>query len=267
MSKGQYVLLASALVLFVSLSFMSTRVVDNEKEQVSEDAEMPNETHTELSDEVLREVQNWKEIFYQSTSQASKLEVLEKLLGVYIKSNRFDSAAKYAEHYATDYPSLQTKLKAGDLYYEAFTFAILPKKSEAAGEKAREFYEAVLAEKPDSLNLKVKIGRTLILPQNPMGGIRMILNVLEEDPTNRSALYNLGLLAIQSNQLEKAEGRFKQILELYPEDEEGLFYLGVIYSESQRSADAVKLFDRLEEISENEAILQAVRKYRETMKN
>lgn len=269
MLKGQGLLLGGAIVMFVVLSMMPTGVVDNDKEQVAESPEMEKmqDDHSKLPDEVLKEIGLQREAFYKATDRTAKATALQGLVKPFVSNNKFDSAAKYADLYAIDYPSFESFLKAGDLYYEAFTYAISKEKAGQMAQKAQQHYNKVLEERPDTLDIKVKVGMTLIQPDNPMKGILMIREVLESDPKNRTALMHLGVLSISSGQLKKAEDRFSKMLEYYPDDEEALYYLGTVYAEQGRQEETLKLFNRLEEISENGIILQAVKKYKESIKH
>ena len=54
----------------------------------------------------------------------------------------------------------------------------------------------------------------------PMQGILKYKEVLSIDSNNIEAIYQLGILSIQSNQLEKAAERFKKLILLRPENQE-----------------------------------------------
>ena len=53
-----------------------------------------------------------------------------------------------------------------------------------------------------------------------MAGVQAYKRVLEIDSNNVEALYQLGILSVQSNQLEKAAVRFKKLILLQPENQE-----------------------------------------------
>ncbi|MGB0523493.1 MAG: tetratricopeptide repeat protein [Flammeovirgaceae bacterium] len=267
MSKGQYLLLGGAVALILLLSFMPTVVVDNDKEQVSNATEELQEDHAALPEQAVTELATERERFLAASDRSTKATALQSLITIFVKHNKFDSAAHYADSYASQYPSFENNLKAGDLYYEAFTYAISSEKATQMGQKARDYYEAVMQERPDTLDIQVKVGMTLITNENPMQGIFKIREVLEKDPKNRTALMHLGVLSINSQQWKKAEGRFTKVLEFYPDDEEALYYLGVVYAEQGHQEETLKLFNRLEEISKNGTILQAVKKYKDSIQN
>jgi Flp pilus assembly protein TadD len=67
---------------------------------------------------------------------------------------------------------------------------------------------------------------TYVAGSEPMTGIMMLREVIEQEPENELAIYNLGILAITSGQLEKAIERFEKLKELDPENPEANFYLG-----------------------------------------
>ena len=54
----------------------------------------------------------------------------------------------------------------------------------------------------------------------PMQGIAKYKQVLELDSNNIEAIYQLGVLSIRTNQLEKAKDRFKKLILLQPENQE-----------------------------------------------
>lgn len=54
----------------------------------------------------------------------------------------------------------------------------------------------------------------LVQGEDPMRGIMMLREVLQEDPDNVEAHWHLGLFSIQSGQYDKALERFKKVREL-----------------------------------------------------
>ncbi len=67
----------------------------------------------------------------------------------------------------------------------------------------------------ESVDQKIERAINLVTSSpNPMPGIMLLREVLEEDPKNVKALSALGLFSIQSNQLDKAIARFEQIVEI-----------------------------------------------------
>jgi predicted Zn-dependent protease len=56
--------------------------------------------------------------------------------------------------------------------------------------------------------------------ESPMAGIQMLRDVLEQKPNHPGALYNLGMMAVQTGQYDKAVERFDVLLSDRPDWEE-----------------------------------------------
>jgi len=81
--------------------------------------------------------------------------------------------------------------------------------------------------------------------ERPMEGILKLREILENDPTNIDAAYQLGLFSIQSGQYENAIKRFGQVTE---QDASGKYidahvYLGKVHTELGDKKSAVLAFE------------------------
>jgi cytochrome c-type biogenesis protein CcmH/NrfG len=107
---------------------------------------------------------------------------------------------------------------------------------------------------------------TYVATSSPMQGIILLREVLESDPVNEQAMFNLGILSIQSRQYDKAIERLEKLVSIYPENLQAQFYLGVSYFESGEKQKAKKLFE-LVKVKDNDPALQAtVNSYLEEIK-
>ena len=81
----------------------------------------------------------------------------------------------------------------------------------------------------------------LIRGENPMEGIFMLREILEKDPKNKEALYNLGVLSIQTAQYQNAVNRFNQIIAIDSSDKKAYLQLGIsnYYLEKYNIADSM----------------------------
>ena len=81
----------------------------------------------------------------------------------------------------------------------------------------------------------------LIRGENPMEGIFMLREILEKDPKNKEALYNLGVLSIQTAQYQNAVNRFNQIIAIDSSDKKAYLQLGIsnYYLERYNIADSM----------------------------
>ena len=81
----------------------------------------------------------------------------------------------------------------------------------------------------------------LIRGENPMEGIFMLREILEKDPKNKEALYNLGVLSIQTAQYQNAVNRFNQIIAIDSSDKRAYLQLGFsnYYLGNYKTADSL----------------------------
>ena len=86
----------------------------------------------------------------------------------------------------------------------------------------------------------------------------MLREVLATDPRNEKALYNLGVLSLQSNQADKAVERFRELVKYHPENESGQFYLGVSLAQTGNRAEARKVFTEVKKNSTDPALSASV---------
>jgi tetratricopeptide (TPR) repeat protein len=70
------------------------------------------------------------------------------------------------------------------------------------------------------------------LEENPMKGIMMLLELNRSNPDNVPVLLQIGKLALQTNQVDKAIGRFESVLKLDAENIEAHCYLADLYGQS-----------------------------------
>jgi len=72
-------------------------------------------------------------------------------------------------------------------------------------------YEKVVAEQPDNLDARTRMGETYLLTNNPMKGIEAINAVLEDDSTFVPARFQKGLALLQINRLDQAISEFEAV--------------------------------------------------------
>ena len=65
---------------------------------------------------------------------------------------------------------------------------------------------------------------------NPMQGIMMLRGILDEDPQNEKALFNMGRLSMVSGQFEIAIQRFETLVKYHPDNIDGQYGLECVTS-------------------------------------
>ncbi|GGM76145.1 hypothetical protein GCM10010967_04650 [Dyadobacter beijingensis] len=190
-----------------------------------------------------------------------------KLSDEFAKLQKFDSAAFYAEKVALLNPAVENLMRAGDRYYEAYGFAVDEQKAKNLGSKTREYYQKAIDQNPGLLTAKANMAMTYVNTENPMQGILMLREVIDADPTNELALFNLGILSMRSNQYSKAADRFRQILTNNPANTKAKFYLGLSLVELGDKEQASKVLSEVKKEEKDPVIQQAIGELEGRLKN
>lgn len=185
----------------------------------------------------------------------------DSLSKIFISYHQYDSAAKYLEIIAEFEPGLDAYERAGTAYYNAQGFAMNKELAGRYGEKARYYYSLVLEENNERMDIRNNVAMTYISSDNPMQGITLLRQILEEDADNETALFNMGILAIQSGQYERAIERFKNLVSLYPQNLQGQFYLGFCYYEAGQKDMARRQFELVRSMEDDAEVLATIDGY------
>ncbi len=209
MTRSQLILILGSVALAVILFQLPRSVVENEQlqevtETESHSMEMPQEVESQIND--LRRLIGEKENIDKKANFAHALARRFLDYGV------VDSAASIAED-IEKWKIIPSEL-AADIYFTAYERSPDPERAKKYAEKARAVLDQLLDKDPTNLFLKNRLAMTLVVSENPMAGISMLREILNQDETNRQAILNLGLLAIQSGQFERARERFENLISL-----------------------------------------------------
>jgi tetratricopeptide (TPR) repeat protein len=109
-------------------------------------------------------------------------------------------------------------LAAGDRYRNSVSFQQDETKTHALYDAAIRCYNKALELEPGNLDAKVGLGICMVqTTADPMKGIGMLLEVVNEDSTHVNAQLALGDFSVQRNAPDKAIARFKTALRLRPD--------------------------------------------------
>lgn len=283
MSRSQILIVVAAIVL-VAVMFFLPKVVVNKEDQGnfakgetaaatpeghSEDDGHDHgagegataDVHTPASPEQLMELATTRARYNKATDGQARMRLASELAEAYAAASKYDSAGYYYEIAAEARGGEKSYKKAGDAYYEAFTFAATQDRANELGAKAREMYEQVLKNNPSELDAKTNVAMTYIASTNPMQGITLLREVIASDPNNQKALFNLGILSIQSRQYDRAVERFRKLVSVNPSHLEGTFYLAVSLAETGEAEEAKALFNKVKGMSSDPALAASVDEY------
>jgi len=99
-----------------------------------------------------------------------------------------------------------------------------------------------------------------------MQGIRQLRDVLKEDPKNELALFNMGMLSVQSGQNGKAIDWLRQLAEVNPNHVQGQLLLGVAYMNDSKNAEARQQFEKVKKMNNDPAVQATVDSYLKDLK-
>lgn len=278
MSRSQILIVVAAIALVAAMFFLP-KVIVSEKDTgtlaKSETAPMAeghsaddghgheaeasaNGPHAEASPEQLQELATARAKYNKAADEQGRIQIASQLAEAYFKASKYDSAGYYYQVTAEARPGETTYKKAGDSYYEAFTFAPTQERANELGAKARDMYAQVLKNNPANLDAKTNVAMTYIATSSPMQGITLLREVISADPDNEKALFNLGVLSMQSNQYDKAAERFQKLVDLNPANVEATFYLGVSLAKMGQREEARTLLNKVKTMSDDPALSASV---------
>jgi tetratricopeptide (TPR) repeat protein len=274
MLKQRVIFVVVGIVLVVILYNLPKIVVDNDPEARLEGTEraamsanggnsineMKDPHDFEIPPEVQARLVSYRTEFNEE-SNPDRVGVADSLAFIYLTYNKYDSAAKYLEYIAINKPSIDHFQNAGNAFYEAFSFAMDRGIAMELAEKARYYYNLILDEQPNRFDLRNKIAMSYISSANPMQGIMILRQILEEDPENEMAIFNLGTLSVQSGQYEKARDYFENLVGINPKNAQAQFYLGLSYYNLNQKDKARKQFELVKGMEEDPAVIATVEGY------
>ena len=186
-------------------------------------------------------------------------------MDLYNQAGLFDSAAWFADRAMTFFKTDESLLKAGDAYYQAYTFAMDPQKQKALADKTQELFGKYLKENPKNLEVKTKIAMTYLVSA-PMKGIGMLREVLAADPNNELALFNMGMLSIQSGQYDKAPQYLEKLATVNEKHIQGQLLLGVAYLNLGQKDKARQQFEKVKKMDSDPSVQATVDSYLKDLK-
>jgi tetratricopeptide (TPR) repeat protein len=257
MQKKQVIAILAAAVGIGIVFSLPKVLVDNEKEvvkgaettvsesdSISEIGKLMAEKHSHKpSDDEQKKILDFTKNYYSISDKEKKRIFADSIVKYYTQFHQYDSVAKYSEEIAILQPVEKNLLSAADAYMQASDLVSVNEKS-VYMDKSRLYYQKALDLNAKNLDTKSKLAMTYVATSTPMKGIALLREVIEEDPKNETAIFNLGYLSMQSGQYSKAVDRFKSLIEINPEHASGTFYLGLSYLELGNKSKANQYFTK-----------------------
>ncbi len=271
MLKARIIIITVSVALVAALFALPKVVVDNESDNVtgestetSSDTQAASPSPAADEDQALR-VDQLRRSFGIAENKEKSIIFADSLATLFMENGNPDSAAMFIEVIAQEEPVLENWRRAGNAYYEAFTTSMDDERRKELASRARGYYEKVITEAPSDFETKNKLAMTMLTSSNPMEGIMMLRQIVEDDPENEIALFNLGALSMQSNQFDKAVERFEQVVRLYPGNIQAQYFLGVSYLETGQKQQAREQFELVKSMDADPEIQAAADSYLESL--
>jgi len=262
MLKTRIILLVLAVALVAVLYLLPKGVVENDSQlSAADSASLMPGGHAAVPANVARTIARLRQQYAREAQNEKSSIFADSLQNLYAETGKFDSAAWFAGQAATFLQTTEAFRQAGNRYYEAYTFAIDPERQNVLAAKTREFLERVTGAHPKDFESRNKIAMTYLSSEAPMQGIMMLRQVLEEDPQNELALFNLGMLSIQSGQYQRATDHLTKLVTINPESVQGRLLLGVAYLKSGNKAMAKQEFEKVKAMDNDPAVQATVDSY------
>jgi outer membrane protein len=273
MLKTRILLIVGCAVIVWLIFLLPKVVVHNDDElatpagdSTSKAGNAMSDMHGNASDQVLARIRTFRVQFQSGSSNEKNAIFADSLAKLYQETGKFDSSAWFAEEAAKVHNTPAGWVKAGDRYYEAYTFALDPAKQGQLARKTQEIFTRVLEADPKNLEAKTKMAMTYLSSSSPMQGITLLREVLAEDPKNELALFNMGMLSLQSGQNERAVERLEELARVNPGHLQGQLLLGVAWMKSGEMKKAREQFEKVKQMDRDPAVQATVDSYLKDLK-
>ncbi len=270
MLKTRIILIVACAIIIWLIFLLPKAVVENDSQLATESSATSSENsttpHASASEDILKSIKELRAQYVSNSPNQKNTIFADSLASLYTRAGQFDSAAWFAEEAATFFNTQESFMKAGNSYYEAYTFAMEPEKREALAKKTRDFFGKVLEKDPKNHDVKAKVAMTYLSSGSPMQGIMMLREILAEDPKNEAALFNMGMLSIQSGQYDKAIERLLELEAVNSNHVQGQLLLGVAYMNTGDKARAKAQFEKVKKLDNDPSVQATADSYLKDLK-
>lgn len=270
MLKTRIILLVVSVALIAGLFLLPKVVVENDGSMADAPADTATaanmEIHARTPVGVVASIRNLRGKFSAGSKNEKNAIFADSLADLYATAGKFDSSAWFAEEAAKFFNTQESWVKAGDQYYQAYSFALDRTRQAQFASRAQSYYNKVLDANPGNLTVKTKLAMTYLTEANPMQAIGMLREVLASDPKNELALYNMGMLSIQSGQHDKAVNWLGQLVEVNPSHTQGHLLLGIAYMNSGSKVKAKDQFQKVKQLDKDPSVQATVDSYLKDLK-
>ncbi len=197
---------------------------------------MPN-----LSSERRNVIESLDYALDQADSESSKIEYHKDLSRRWMQFGYPALAGYHAELVAQMVMTGEAWSIAGSTYNICLQRAETESQRTLCGNRSIASFENAVSLEPNNLDYRVNLAVTLTdhPPANdPMAGVTQLIEINRQNPEYVPALFNLGRLAIETGQYQRALERLSRAYELEPDNQRVICLLPVVYETLGDEANA-----------------------------
>jgi tetratricopeptide (TPR) repeat protein len=170
-----------------------------------------------------------------------KIQVLKSLSGTWYDLGFPSIAGSYAEDIAVMQKTEASWSMAGTTYAICVKNTEDGKTKDFCAKRAIKAFESAISINPESIEHRINLAICYVdqpNQDNPMQGILMLRDLNTKYPENVAVLNQLGKLALQTNQTEKALQRLEAAIKLEPANKNTICLLAAAYKNAGNDAKA-----------------------------
>ncbi|HLQ27068.1 MAG TPA: tetratricopeptide repeat protein [Acidiferrobacterales bacterium] len=189
-------------------------------------------------------------VLARSQNRATGVEIMQELVQLHAEKPEAYFALAHLAVRQGDLDKAQVSidralhLRPG--WQEAAVFKARVLVSRKETQKVGTFYESFLKSYPQAAVLRLNYARYLVDLRRWDAARAQFKHIADDNPRDADALYAVGLLALQGNQLDEAEKYLKLNLSVQPENDQSRLYLGQIAEQRKNYAEAARWYEAVE---------------------
>lgn len=272
LSKLQWTLIISAVALIVLLYNLDIIAPNTNKGGRANEQKTENTASLDLNtlksnalksvpEDVKNTLNSLENKLKEASSDNEKQARLE-LADAYFAYKQFAVAGLYyLEQSEKESNNADLYVKAGDAFRDAYRNGSDSMLTPLLMEKAKQSYQKAMEIAPANLDAKTGVATCYVDgSENPMQGITLLREVVQQDPENVNANLNLGLFSMRSGQYDKAIGRFETVVKKKP-SAENYAMLAEAYEQTGNKEGAIKALTKAKEYVIDPQIIQGIDDY------
>lgn len=254
MNKTQWVSVTLTLGLILLLYFgfdtkpKTQEAIEKSRAFMTESTDiqvLEKDAKAEIGISNLGEILRLEEQLQEALTDSIKVDLYKSLSGAWYDQKQYAIAGYYAQQVAEILQTEESWSIAGTTYTISLQRSEKEKARDFSARRSVQSFESAISVNPENTAHQVNLALVYTLQppaENPMKGIQMLLGLNKEQPENVLVLVNLGRLAIQTGQLDRAEERLLKVVELEPDNQGANCLLVKVYQEKGET-DRAKAFD------------------------